>query len=121
MDGPVSLGHSAAPNPELAAIQGFPERYRFAGHRRDRVRQIGNAVPPKMAAAVVSKVLEAIHVSAPGARRLRCVSLFSGCGGLDLGLSYAGFTTLGAVDVDKHCVRRASRPTSPTPTSSVRT
>jgi len=46
--------------PELAAIQSFPEGYRFAGSRRERVKQIGNAVPPKMAAAVVAKVLEAI-------------------------------------------------------------
>lgn len=46
--------------PELAAIQGFPGDYRFAGRRRARVKQIGNAVPPKMAAAVVAKVLEAV-------------------------------------------------------------
>ena len=46
--------------PELAAIQSFPDGYRFAGSRRERVRQIGNAVPPKMAAAVISKVFEAI-------------------------------------------------------------
>lgn len=31
------------------------------------------------------------------------VSLFSGCGGLDLGLENAGFKTLFATDNDKHC------------------
>jgi DNA (cytosine-5)-methyltransferase 1 len=46
--------------PELAAIQSFPEGYRFAGNRRERVKQIGNAVPPRMAAAVIAKVLEAV-------------------------------------------------------------
>ncbi|MDP1617741.1 DNA cytosine methyltransferase [Phenylobacterium sp.] len=35
---------------------------------------------------------------------LNCVSLFSGCGGLDLGLKSAGFRTLAAVDMDKDCV-----------------
>jgi DNA (cytosine-5)-methyltransferase 1 len=35
---------------------------------------------------------------------LSCVSLFSGCGGLDLGLKRAGFSTIGAVDFDKDCI-----------------
>ncbi len=46
--------------PELSAIQGFPREYKFAGRRRERVRQIGNAVPPPMAAAVVAKVIEVL-------------------------------------------------------------
>lgn len=35
---------------------------------------------------------------------LNCISMFSGCGGLDLGLERAGFRTLAAVDMDKDCV-----------------
>ena len=45
---------------ELAALQGFPAGYRFAGSRRDRVRQIGNAVPPPLARLMVQAVLEAV-------------------------------------------------------------
>jgi DNA (cytosine-5)-methyltransferase 1 len=35
---------------------------------------------------------------------LKCISLFSGCGGLDLGLSQAGFQVILAADNDKRCV-----------------
>lgn len=47
--------------PELAALQGFPDGYRFAGTRRERVRQVGNAVPPLLAASMVSSVLGAVR------------------------------------------------------------
>jgi DNA (cytosine-5)-methyltransferase 1 len=39
--------------PELAALQTFPDGYRFEGSRRERVRQIGNAVPVLLAQRVV--------------------------------------------------------------------
>jgi DNA (cytosine-5)-methyltransferase 1 len=45
--------------PELAALQSFPDGYVFAGNRRARVRQIGNAVPPLLAKRVVESVIEA--------------------------------------------------------------
>ena len=45
---------------EMAALQGFPRGYSFAGSRRDRVRQIGNAVPPPMARALISAVAHTI-------------------------------------------------------------
>jgi DNA (cytosine-5)-methyltransferase 1 len=48
---------------ELAALQGFPPDYVFVGSRRDRVQQIGNAVPPPLAAAVVAAVLRALDHS----------------------------------------------------------
>jgi DNA (cytosine-5)-methyltransferase 1 len=40
----------------MAALQGFPVGYEWAGTRRDRVRQIGNAVPPPMARHMVAAV-----------------------------------------------------------------
>lgn len=42
--------------PELAALQTFPADYRFDGPRRERVRQIGNAVPVLLAQRVVETV-----------------------------------------------------------------
>lgn len=35
--------------------------------------------------------------------RLTALSLFSGAGGLDLGISWAGFSTLACVELDPHC------------------
>jgi DNA (cytosine-5)-methyltransferase 1 len=46
--------------PELAALQGFPIDYAFAGSRRERVRQIGNAVPPPVARHMVGAVLDTL-------------------------------------------------------------
>lgn len=44
--------------PEIAAIQTFPESYKFFGTRRSIQRQIGNAVPPLLAKAMVSFLKE---------------------------------------------------------------
>lgn len=43
---------------ELAALQTFPRKYKFSGPRRERVRQIGNAVPPQLAAVMIRQLLE---------------------------------------------------------------
>jgi len=42
---------------ELAALQTFPAGYEFVGSRRERVRQIGNAVPPLLGEVVVRQVV----------------------------------------------------------------
>lgn len=42
---------------ELAAAQGFPDGYRFAGNKGDQVRQIGNAVPVNTARALALEAL----------------------------------------------------------------
>ncbi|HEV7254647.1 MAG TPA: DNA cytosine methyltransferase [Mesorhizobium sp.] len=46
---------------ELAALQGFPREYRILGNRRERVRQIGNAVPPPLARRMVEAVLDTVE------------------------------------------------------------
>jgi DNA (cytosine-5)-methyltransferase 1 len=47
--------------PELAALQGFPEGYLLEGGRRDRVRQLGNAVPVPLARVMIESVLESLE------------------------------------------------------------
>jgi len=54
--------------PELAALQGFPSVYEFAGNRREQVRQIGNAVPPPLARHMVGAVLTAVSIQSPRGR-----------------------------------------------------
>lgn len=46
--------------PELAALQAFPRGYQFSGSRRERVRQIGNAVPPALAVPMIKSVMKAV-------------------------------------------------------------
>lgn len=45
---------------ELAALQGFPKGYSIIGGRRERVRQLGNAVPPPLARRMIEAVLAAV-------------------------------------------------------------
>lgn len=49
--------------PEMAALQGYPRDYKVAGKRRDRVRQMGNAVPPPVAQRMIEAVVEAVGQS----------------------------------------------------------
>lgn len=46
---------------ELAALQGFPVDYLIEGSRRERVRQLGNAVPVPLAEVMVRSVLESLE------------------------------------------------------------
>ena len=49
-----SIGFRMLTPKELAAAQSFPSGYRFTGCKTDVVKQIGNAVCPKMAEALVA-------------------------------------------------------------------
>jgi DNA (cytosine-5)-methyltransferase 1 len=58
--GPFHWSSRRLRTPELAALQTFPAGYKFQGSRRERVRQIGNAVPPTLAAPMIASVLATI-------------------------------------------------------------
>lgn len=50
--------HRAISAREAACLQTFPKAYRFFGSLESRARQIGNAVPPKMAEAIGRAIQE---------------------------------------------------------------
>lgn len=49
---------------ECARAQGFPDRHRFAGNIHNKHRQVGNAVPPPLAAALGRELRRALEVTA---------------------------------------------------------
>lgn len=49
---------------ELARAMSFPDDYRFAGNRGEVVRQIGNAVPVRIAEALCTEILERLVIGA---------------------------------------------------------
>jgi DNA (cytosine-5)-methyltransferase 1 len=59
--GPFHWHNRRLRTPELAALQGFPEGYIVEGSRRERVRQLGNAVPVPLAERMIRSVLETLE------------------------------------------------------------
>jgi DNA (cytosine-5)-methyltransferase 1 len=49
--------------PMVARIQGFPDDWKFTGKKTAAYRQVGNAFPPPVAAAVATKIFEALNAS----------------------------------------------------------
>ena len=47
---------------EMARLHGFPDWFRFHATKWHGARQIGNAVPPPLARAIASKVIEALGI-----------------------------------------------------------
>lgn len=84
---------------EAARLQGFPDDHIFSGPLTATQHQVGNAVPPPLAKAIGDSLMEAIG----GETSKKVVGLFSGAGGLDLGLSQSGFEVGACVEIDPFC------------------
>lgn len=53
--------HRPITHREAARLQSFPDDFIFCGSKIEIAKQIGNAVPPLLAAAVASSILELLH------------------------------------------------------------
>jgi DNA (cytosine-5)-methyltransferase 1 len=78
---------------EAARLQTFPDDVDFHGPARAQQSQVGNAVPPLLAAQ-----LGLLFPPGPA------VDVFAGAGGLSLGLLAAGHRLIGAFDNDAHAL-----------------
>lgn len=83
---------------EAARLQSFPDSYTFCGSAVQRRTQVGNAVPPLLAYQL-SRMFPVGNY----------VDLFCGAGGLSLGLEWAGFRCVGAVDNDEASLETFNR------------
>lgn len=112
-----TLNRSLTPR-EAARIQTFPDTYVFEGDRRNQCILVGNAVPPRLAEVLARSILR--HSVSETKRKLPqrqttvapasvppvqqkvsdggFVDLFSGAGGITVGLERAGFSPLLSVD-----------------------
>lgn len=83
---------------EAARIQSFRDSYYFVGSKTDFLKQIGNAVPPLFAKAIVNNIKKYVNLNTS-------IDLFAGAGGLTDGIFQAGVKTLVAVDFEyKACL-----------------
>jgi DNA (cytosine-5)-methyltransferase 1 len=60
--GPEFVGMPRLTVPMVALLQGFPREWKFAGRKTAAYRQVGNAFPPPVAAAVAAQLSKAITV-----------------------------------------------------------
>jgi DNA (cytosine-5)-methyltransferase 1 len=103
---------------EAARLQGFPDEHEFIGTLTSTQKQVGNAVPVQLAQAVAQSVLDHLVKHKPrglcatsySGRKLPALSLFSGAGGLDLGLERARagkahFVSKCAIECDTDCCK----------------
>jgi DNA-methyltransferase (dcm) len=79
---------------EAARIQSFPDNFYFFGNKKNKLNQIGNAIPPLMSYQIGKKIKEKISVN-------NSLDLFNGAGGMTIGFKLAGYHSVLMNDIDE--------------------
>jgi DNA (cytosine-5)-methyltransferase 1 len=95
--------HRAITHREAARFQSFPDWFQFEGSKRSIARQIGNAVPPRLAAHVAHSALRALDVDVDPVRQVEVKVSFNGS------RQSTGFSDMSEEEIEVLCEKLKGR------------